>query len=89
MTSAMRPGWASRSFAAWAIMRSLLARRARPSEERTQWRCRPRSSAFFPADVVQQEISMLDVQLSVMAFGTIGKGQIGARGLVTATVPPG
>ena len=32
---------------------------------------------------------MLDVQLSVMAFGTIGKGQIGARGLVTATVPPG
>src|SRR5437016_4740309 len=59
----MRPAWASRSFATWAIARSLLARRARPSEERTQWRCPPRSSAFFPADVVQREISMLDVQL--------------------------
>ena len=29
----MRPARASRSFATWAIVRSLLARRARPSEE--------------------------------------------------------
>src|SRR5437773_3626916 len=54
-----------------------------------------RTFAYFclrlGTDVAQREITMLDVLLSVRVFGTIGKGAIGEKGLVTvtATVLPG